>query len=117
VHRRREPFWARKPPTSALIGVAALALSEWLIETQAIAVLNSYRALRARACLDRYGSSEAASFALDPSDLNSDSGPPTTRLMMLRRGNGDREEPFCVSAEQVDFTANHMTGGQIHLLH
>jgi enamine deaminase RidA (YjgF/YER057c/UK114 family) len=31
---------AGKPPTSALIGVAALALPEWLIEIEAVAVLD-----------------------------------------------------------------------------
>jgi enamine deaminase RidA (YjgF/YER057c/UK114 family) len=36
----KRPFWAGKPPTSALIGVAALALPEWLIEIEAVAVLD-----------------------------------------------------------------------------
>lgn len=38
----KKPFWAGKPPTSALIGVSALALREWLIEIEAIAVLASH---------------------------------------------------------------------------
>lgn len=37
----KKPFWARKPPTSALIGVSALALPEWLIEIEAVAVLDT----------------------------------------------------------------------------
>jgi enamine deaminase RidA (YjgF/YER057c/UK114 family) len=36
----KKPFWAGKPPTSALIGVAALALPEWLIEIEAVAVVD-----------------------------------------------------------------------------
>jgi enamine deaminase RidA (YjgF/YER057c/UK114 family) len=36
----KKPFWeGRRPPTSALIGVDALAQPEWLIEIEAIAVL------------------------------------------------------------------------------
>jgi enamine deaminase RidA (YjgF/YER057c/UK114 family) len=36
----KKPFYAgRKPPTSALIGVSALAKAEWLIEIDAVAVL------------------------------------------------------------------------------
>jgi enamine deaminase RidA (YjgF/YER057c/UK114 family) len=35
----KKPFWKGQPPTSALIGVAALALPEWLIEIEAVAVL------------------------------------------------------------------------------
>lgn len=36
----KEPFYGgRTPPTSALIGVSALAQPEWLIEIEAIAVL------------------------------------------------------------------------------
>ena|ERR1700753_25734 len=37
----KKPFWAGRPPTSALIGVAALALPEWLIEIEAVAVLDT----------------------------------------------------------------------------
>ena len=37
----KKPFWAGKPPTSALIGVAALALPEWLIEIEAIVVVDA----------------------------------------------------------------------------
>ena len=36
----KKPFWAGKPPTSALIGMAALALPEWLIEIESVAVLD-----------------------------------------------------------------------------
>jgi enamine deaminase RidA (YjgF/YER057c/UK114 family) len=36
----KKPFWAGKPPTSALIGVSALAVPEWLIEIEAVAVLD-----------------------------------------------------------------------------
>jgi enamine deaminase RidA (YjgF/YER057c/UK114 family) len=36
----KKPFWAGQPPTSALIGVASLALPEWLIEIEAVAVLD-----------------------------------------------------------------------------
>jgi enamine deaminase RidA (YjgF/YER057c/UK114 family) len=37
----KKAFWAGKPPTSALIGVAALALPEWLIEIEAVAVVDA----------------------------------------------------------------------------
>jgi enamine deaminase RidA (YjgF/YER057c/UK114 family) len=37
----KKPFWAGEPPTSALIGVAALALPEWLIEIEAIVVVDA----------------------------------------------------------------------------
>lgn len=37
----KKPFWAGLPPTSALIGVSALALPEWLIEIEAVAVLDA----------------------------------------------------------------------------
>jgi enamine deaminase RidA (YjgF/YER057c/UK114 family) len=37
----KEPFYnGRTPPTSALIGVSALARPEWLIEVEAVAVLD-----------------------------------------------------------------------------
>ena len=36
----KKPFWEGKPPTSALIGVAALALPEWMIEIEAVAVID-----------------------------------------------------------------------------
>jgi enamine deaminase RidA (YjgF/YER057c/UK114 family) len=37
----KKPFWeGRQPPTSALIGVSALAQPEWLIEIEAVAVLD-----------------------------------------------------------------------------
>jgi len=37
----RAPFFANgTPPASTLIGVAALALSEWLVEIEAIAVVD-----------------------------------------------------------------------------
>jgi enamine deaminase RidA (YjgF/YER057c/UK114 family) len=40
ITEAKKPFWNGKPPTSALIGVVALALPEWLIEIEAVAVLN-----------------------------------------------------------------------------
>ena len=40
VSRARSPFFAdREPPASTLVGVSALALPEWLIEIEAIAVI------------------------------------------------------------------------------
>ena len=37
----KKPFWeGRRPPTSALIGVSTLARPEWLIEIEAVAVLD-----------------------------------------------------------------------------
>ena len=40
VSRTRSPFFAgREPPASTLVGVSALALPEWLIEIEAIAVV------------------------------------------------------------------------------
>ena len=36
----KEPFYrGRKPPTSALIGVSCLARAEWLIEIEAVAII------------------------------------------------------------------------------
>lgn len=41
VGKARAPFFAdRTPPASTLVGVAALALPEWLVEIEAIAVLD-----------------------------------------------------------------------------
>ena len=41
IGNARAPFFAnRTPPASTLIGVAALALSEWLVEIEAIAVVD-----------------------------------------------------------------------------
>lgn len=40
IGEAKKPFWAGKAPTSALIGVNALALSEWLIEIEAVAVVD-----------------------------------------------------------------------------
>src|ERR1700759_2941716 len=37
----KKPFWKGQPPSSALICVSALALPEWLIETEAVAVLKA----------------------------------------------------------------------------
>ena len=37
----KKPFWNGQPPTSALIGVSALALPEWLVEIEAIAVTDT----------------------------------------------------------------------------
>jgi enamine deaminase RidA (YjgF/YER057c/UK114 family) len=39
ITNAKKTFWKGQPPTSALIGVAALALPEWLIEIEAVAVL------------------------------------------------------------------------------
>jgi enamine deaminase RidA (YjgF/YER057c/UK114 family) len=40
ISQARAPFFAgRPPPASTLIGVAALALPEWLVEIEAIAVV------------------------------------------------------------------------------
>jgi enamine deaminase RidA (YjgF/YER057c/UK114 family) len=40
ISQARAPFFAgRPPPASTLIGVAALALPEWLIEIEAVAVI------------------------------------------------------------------------------
>jgi enamine deaminase RidA (YjgF/YER057c/UK114 family) len=39
ISRARAPFFADPPPASTLIGVAALALPEWLIEIEAVAVV------------------------------------------------------------------------------
>jgi enamine deaminase RidA (YjgF/YER057c/UK114 family) len=37
----KKPFYGgRKPPTSALIGVASLAKADWLIEIEAVAILD-----------------------------------------------------------------------------
>ncbi|WP_316207307.1 RidA family protein [Bradyrhizobium sp. SZCCHNR3118] len=41
IGKARAPFFAGvKPPASTLVGVAALALSEWLVEIEAIAVVD-----------------------------------------------------------------------------
>ena len=41
VGEPRAPFFAgREPPASTLLGVAALALPEWLVEIEAIAVVD-----------------------------------------------------------------------------
>jgi enamine deaminase RidA (YjgF/YER057c/UK114 family) len=41
VSKARSPFFAgREPPASTLVGVSALALPGWLIEIEAIAVLD-----------------------------------------------------------------------------
>jgi enamine deaminase RidA (YjgF/YER057c/UK114 family) len=41
IGKARSPFFAnRKPPASTLVGVAALALPEWLVEIEAIAVID-----------------------------------------------------------------------------
>ena len=41
IGKARAPFFANgTPPASTLVGVAALALSEWLIEIEAIAVVD-----------------------------------------------------------------------------
>ena len=41
IGKARSPFFAgRTPPASTLVGVAALALPEWLVEIEAIAVCN-----------------------------------------------------------------------------
>lgn len=41
IGKARAPFFASgTPPASTLVGVAALALSEWLIEIEAIAVVD-----------------------------------------------------------------------------
>ena len=41
IGKARSPFFsATAPPASTLVGVSALALPEWLIEIEAIAVLN-----------------------------------------------------------------------------
>jgi len=41
INSAKEPFYkGRTPPTSALIGVSALARPEWLIEVEAVAVLD-----------------------------------------------------------------------------
>jgi enamine deaminase RidA (YjgF/YER057c/UK114 family) len=40
IGKARAPFFANgTPPASTLVGVAALALSEWLVEIEAIAVI------------------------------------------------------------------------------
>jgi enamine deaminase RidA (YjgF/YER057c/UK114 family) len=40
VSKARSPFFAgREPPASTLVGVSALALPEWLIEIEAVAVV------------------------------------------------------------------------------
>lgn len=40
VGKARSPFFAgREPPASTLVGVSALALPEWLIEIEAVAVV------------------------------------------------------------------------------
>jgi enamine deaminase RidA (YjgF/YER057c/UK114 family) len=41
IGKARAPFFAAgKPPASTLAGVAALALSEWLVEIEAVAVVD-----------------------------------------------------------------------------
>jgi enamine deaminase RidA (YjgF/YER057c/UK114 family) len=41
VGRARAPFFAnRTPPASTLVGVAALALPEWLVEIEAVAIID-----------------------------------------------------------------------------
>ena len=41
IGRARAPFFAgRKPPASTLLGVTALALPEWLVEIEAVAVVD-----------------------------------------------------------------------------
>jgi enamine deaminase RidA (YjgF/YER057c/UK114 family) len=40
IGKARAPFFAQgKPPASTLVGVAALALPEWLVEIEAVAIL------------------------------------------------------------------------------
>jgi enamine deaminase RidA (YjgF/YER057c/UK114 family) len=41
ITNAKKPFWdGRGPPPSALIGVSALAQSEWLVEIEAVAVID-----------------------------------------------------------------------------
>ena len=41
IGKARAPFFgAGKPPASTLVGVAALALPEWLVETESVAVVD-----------------------------------------------------------------------------
>jgi enamine deaminase RidA (YjgF/YER057c/UK114 family) len=41
IGKARAPFFAnRPPPASTLVGVTSLALPEWLVEIEAVAVLN-----------------------------------------------------------------------------
>jgi enamine deaminase RidA (YjgF/YER057c/UK114 family) len=41
IGKARAPFFANgTPPASTLVGVAALALSEWLVEIEAVAVID-----------------------------------------------------------------------------
>jgi enamine deaminase RidA (YjgF/YER057c/UK114 family) len=39
----KKPFWNGRPPTSVLVGVSELALPEWLIEIEAVAVIETSR--------------------------------------------------------------------------
>jgi enamine deaminase RidA (YjgF/YER057c/UK114 family) len=38
ISEAKKPFFKGEPPASALIGVSALALAEWLVEIEAVAV-------------------------------------------------------------------------------
>ena len=40
ISQARAPFFASTPPASTLVGVAALALPEWLVEIEAVAVVD-----------------------------------------------------------------------------
>ena len=41
IGKARAPFFeARQSPVSTLVGVAALALSDWLVEIEAVAVVD-----------------------------------------------------------------------------
>jgi enamine deaminase RidA (YjgF/YER057c/UK114 family) len=41
IGRARMPFFAKRPPpASTLVGVSALALPEWLVEIEAVAVVD-----------------------------------------------------------------------------
>ena len=40
IGKARAPFFKNAPPASTLVGVSALALPEWLVEIEAIAVVD-----------------------------------------------------------------------------